>query len=370
MGDLKKENFQILDNGKAQIITGFTIQHRASLQSYANPTQPAAEPDASSPPVSVPERFIVFLFDDMHLSIGDLAQTQKAGVKMLAESLADSDMAAVVSISGRINSGLTRDRTLLQSAIMKLQPLALYQASGEQCPNMDYYHADQIENKHNSAALEAAIDEVFSCSPGLQMRDVAERIAESTATRVLAMSEQDVRISLTTIQEYVRRIPALPGQHTLILVSPGFLILTPETRAEESQIMDFAAQSDVTISALDARGLYTTEIDASERIKGSAQTVQLKSDYRRSSMFTNEAVMAELADGTGGTYFHNSNDLVGGFKRLAAAPEYLYLLEFSIKNVKQNGSYHRLKVEVDRDDLKVRARQGYFAPKPPKQTKR
>jgi VWFA-related protein len=191
-------------------------------------------------------------------------------------------------------------------------------------------------------------------------------MVESAATRTLAMGEQDVHVTLSSLREFVRRMSALPGQHTLVLVSPGFLILTPESRAEESQIMDMAAQSNVTVSALDARGLYTTETDASERSKGSAQTMQLKSEYRRSSMSSNENVMAELADGTGGTYFHNSNDLEGGFKRLAAAPEYLYLLEFSLKGIKQNGSYHRLKVMVDQDGVKLQARHGYFAPKPAK----
>jgi VWFA-related protein len=212
----------------------------------------------------------------------------------------------VVSMSGRINSGLTRDRTQLQEAIMKLQPQSLYRASGQECPDIDYYHADLIQ-KHNSAALEAAIDEMFSCSPGLQMRDIAERLVESAATRTLAMGEQDVHVTLSSLREFVRRMSALPGQHTLVLVSTGFLILTPESRAEESQIMDMTAQSNVTVSALDARGLCTTETDASERSKGSAQTMQLKSEYRRSSMSSNENVMAELADGTGGTYFHNSN---------------------------------------------------------------
>ena len=56
---------------------------------------------------------------------------------------------------------------------MKLQPVALYRAAGQECPNLDYYHADLMENKHNSAAIEAATDETLSCSPGLQMRDVA-----------------------------------------------------------------------------------------------------------------------------------------------------------------------------------------------------
>jgi len=37
--------------------------------------------------------------------------------------------------------------------------------------------------------------------------------------------------------------------------------------------------------------------------------------------------MAELSDGTGGTFFHNSNDLNAGFRSLTEAPETIYLLE-------------------------------------------
>ena len=369
VGNLKKEDFQIFDNDKPQAITGFTIQRRSTARSDRVAASPADAVSVISQPSKVPERFIVFLFDDMHLSVGDLAQTQRAVMGILPQSLTGSDMAAVVSISGRINSGLTSDRTQLQAAIMKLQPVGLYRAAGQECPNLDYYHADLIENKHNSAALEAAINETLSCSPGLQMRDVAERLAESAAMRVLAIGDQDIQVSLATIRDYVRKMAALPGQRQLILVSPGFLILTHEARADESQIIDMAAQANVTVSALDARGLYTTEIDASEMIKGSAQTAQLKSEYRRNSMSLNENVMAELAYGTGGTYFHNSNDLEGGFQRLTKAPEYLYLLEFSVKNVKKNGSYHRLKVTVDQEGLRLQARRGYFAEKPAKKKK-
>ncbi|HYM06601.1 MAG TPA: VWA domain-containing protein [Terriglobales bacterium] len=369
VGNLKKEDFQILDNDKPQAITGFSMQRRSAIQTDPGPVHTAVPAGNNPPPSNVPDRFIVFLFDDMHASVGDLAQTQKAVIKMLGQSWSGSDMATVVSVSGRINSGLTRDRAELEKAIMKLQPVGLYRAAGQECPNLDYYHADLIEDKHNSAALEAAIDETLSCSPGLQMRDVAERLAESAAMRVLAIGDQDIQVSLGTLREFVRRMAALPGQRLLIVVSPGFLVLRPEARALESQIIDMAAQANVTVSALDARGLYTSEIDASEMIKGSAQTAETKSEFRRSSMASSEDVMAELAYGTGGSYFHNSNDLEGGFKRLTTAPEYLYLLDFSIKNVKKNGSYHRLKVTVDRDGLKLQARRGYFAAKPAKQKK-
>jgi VWFA-related protein len=341
------------------------VQKREGIETDARAAPVPVVPGGTPRPTIVPNRFVVFLFDDMHLSIGDLAQAQKASTRMLAASLADTDMAAIVSMSGKINSGLTTDRAQLQAAIMKMQPQNLYRMTGSECPNIDYYHADLIENRHNSAALEAATDEVMRCSPGLDMRDLARRLAETAAMQSLAVGEQDVRVTFASVREIVRKMAALPGQTLLILVSPGFLLM-PETRAEESQLMDLAVQSNVIISALDARGLYTTEIDASEMIKGSAQTAQLKSEYRRNSMSLNENVMAELAHGTGGTYFHNSNDLESGFKQLTAAPEYLYLLEFSIKDVKQNGRYHPLKVKVDQGGLTVQSRRGYFASKPPK----
>jgi hypothetical protein len=55
--------------------------------------------------------------------------------------------------------------------------------------------------------------------------------------------------------------------------------------------------------------------------------------------------------------------LQGGFQALTAVPEYIYLLELSLQGVKQDGSYHTLKVKVDQDGLKLKARLGYFAPK-------
>ena len=42
------------------------------------------------------------------------------------------------------------------------------------------------------------------------------------------------------------------------------------------------------------------------------------------------------------------------------------MLEFSIKDVKQNGRYHRLKVKTDQNGLTLQSRGGYFAPNPPK----
>jgi len=74
--------------------------------------------------------------------------------------------------------------------------------------------------------------------------------------------------------------------------------------------------------------------------------------------------MAVLADGTGGTFFQNNNDLDEGFRRVSTAPEYYYVLGFSPQNLKLDGSFHNLKVTLKTPvKLTVQARRGYYAPK-------
>ena len=372
VGDLKKEDFQVFDEGKPQPISGFMIERRAGAPNdHAGGAESVSQPpNAANPaPQSIlPQRFIVFLFDDLHMTFEDFAHTQKAAVKVLAETLSSSDMAAVVSISGT-NSGLTRDHQTLQDAIMKLKPRGLYKTDGQDCPHITYYQADLMENRHDPNAMVEAVQQVFSCDPGLNRerdQETAERIAESTATRVLTISRQDVQITLSTIREIVSRMGGLPGQSMLVLVSPGFLTIEPELLNTESQIIDLAVRSNVIISALNTHGLFTTSLTASDHPAGS---VQYQGEMRRSSMSSEENPMAELADGTGGAFFHNNNDLDAGFKRLAEAPEVMYLLEFSLDNVKPDGRYHHLKVKVDREHLQLQVRQGYFAPKPEKNKK-
>jgi VWFA-related protein len=74
-------------------------------------------------------------------------------------------------------------------------------------------------------------------------------------------------------------------------------------------------------------------------------------------------VLAELAYGTGGTLFENNNDLAEGFRQVAGAPEYLYLIGFTPEKLKLDGSIHALKVELkNQPGLKVAsARRGYCA---------
>jgi VWFA-related protein len=368
VGNLKKEDFLIFDKNKPQVISGFSIQKRAGLANDRPSDEPApansgstqSSPGSPQSPAKTPERFIVFLFDDLHLDNGDLAQIQKVATKMIAGALNDSDLAAVVSTSGA-NSGLTHDRAKLQDSIMKLRVQILYRNNEHGCPRVDYYQAVRIVDFHDFRALDDATEAAQACCEC--SKDLAERYAQEAAQRAARLGDLDVSMTLGPIRELIRVMSSLPGQRTLILISPGFLTANALAIAQASEILDFAARSNVTVSALDARGLYTGMGDAGDDRTNSARSEQNKTKYHSESMLLNEAVMAELADGTGGTYFHNSNDLEAGFRALTEAPEYVYLLEISLQNVKHDGDYHPLKVKLDQEGLKLQARRGYFAPK-------
>jgi len=146
-----------------------------------------------------------------------------------------------------------------------------------------------------------------------------------------------------------------PGQRTVMFVSPGFSIQDAVVRQELTDILERAIKANVIVSTLQSRGLYTDPAyDAAPHGRGATLA----------SAIADEDVLAALASGTGGTFFQNSNDLDEGFRRLADAPEYVYLLGFSPQNLKQDGSYHSLRVTLkNAGGVTIQARRGYYAPR-------
>ncbi len=285
---------------------------------------------------------------------------------MLNETLSAGDSASVLSILGADDSGVTNDRARLAQTIDGLRPQrSPYQRDPHACPNIDYFHGYLIEVQHDERVFEAAVDDTCECAkldPRMQ-RAMAEKLTHEAAQRAVALGEQDTRFSYIYIREVVRKMVNLPGQRTLVLISPGFFAETNEALVLQNQVIEAAARANVTISTLDARGLYTIAPKAEEEFNGPAKDTTERIRTHVETSTSNDAVMAGLADATGGTFVHNTNDLESGLRRLSAAPEYVYLLEFSLANSKPDGQYHPLKVKVDREHIDVQSRRGYFSPR-------
>lgn len=363
VGNLTKDDFQVFDDGKPQTITGFMMIRRATATSANSPNPGASATEAAPTGATSTQRFVVLLFDDLNLSIADLPRVQQAAIQALDSSLAASDTAAVLATSGS-NSGLIRDRAKLKKAIMNLKTTPIYRHDEHECPSMSYYQGDKIVNQNDVVALQAAMADFVACSQNLAAAAAAEGIVRGAAQRAVALGEQNYRSNLEFLRLVLSKMGPLPGQHVIILVSPGFLTPDAESMSLKSEVLDIAARANVVINALDARGLYTINRDASLPAGLDPRTASVEDQYRQFSMLADENVMAELADGTGGTFFHNNNDLEAGLSSLLFGPEYLYLLAYSTANMKPNGAFHNLKVKVSQPGLTIQARRGYVVPKP------
>jgi VWFA-related protein len=368
VGNLRQEDFQVFDNRKPQVISQFSVEQpgtRAAPEMKSTEEASGSDQVGIKNPPPTPELFTAYLFDDVHLKFGDLSLAREAAARRLA-ALNPSDRVAIFSTSGKTALDFTDDREKLNNTLLALRsrPMAADQSSP--CPDVSYYTGDLIENKHDQQALQAVTLDALHCAfdDNQQMMQAAQNMAEAAARQSIAEGESESRLALGVLKDVVRRISLVPGQRNIVLVSPGFQ--TPQLEYEYNDIIERALHSETIISALDARGLYVPGPagDISKQLSGNVLVAGQETLYDIDRASTDADVLAVLADGTGGTFFHNNNDLNEGLKRIAAAPEYSYVLGFSPQNLKLDGSFHALKVTL-RSPLKLslQARRGYFAPK-------
>jgi VWFA-related protein len=368
--NLKKEDFQLVDNRKLQTISSFSVETlaarndtlRASVaaEGASSNVDPAAEKAAA-----LPQRFVSMVFDDVHMSMQDALFVRNSAGKFFS-ALAASDRVAINSTSGQLKQEFTDDRGLLEKALLGILPRPTGGISAQQCPDISYYEADMIANKNDPQALQIATDDAVQCAfNGDQtMKSVAQSMAQSMAYAEVSRGDADTEYAFRHLEDYIRRLTAMPGQRVLILVSPGFIQST--LHSEASDLVDRATRANVVINTIDARGLYTPDLfgDIANPSTVNPRTEGYKASFRTAAQLAQEDVLAQLADGTGGTFFHNRNDLDEGMREAGAAPALSYLLGFSPQNLKLDGSYHTLKVTLtNKQKFGLQARHGYYAPR-------
>ncbi len=368
IGNLHKEDFQLFDNRKPQIITQFSAEQPGAEVTAMREAHPenSAEKQSATPPPSIPERYVAYVFDDVHLEFGDLAQVRKAAERHIA-TLRPTDRAAIFSTSGQTVLDFTDDRTKLHDALLHLQPAPISRGGPTNpgdCFRVTYYMADLIENQHDPQAIQVVTQDALQCDFNGDPRFLAPaaQMAHATARQVLDEGSHETHVTFTVLNDLIRRMSTLPGQRSMVLISPGFL--SPQLEFEYGQIIDRAVRAQVTIGALDARGLYVPGSDISSPAAPSQASQVMRQQYDIQEAAADSDILAILADGTGGVFFQNSNDYDEGFRRTASTPEYSYVLGFSPQNLKLDGGFHGIKVSLNTPGkFEIQARRGYFAPK-------
>jgi VWFA-related protein len=360
VGDLTKDDFQIFDNGKAQAITRFSLEKSGVAEDRVpiSATPGKSEAASAAPTNVIPDRFVGYVFDDLHFNIQDLMNAKIAALKHFDAENVPGTRAAVFTTSGIDQEDFTSDRERLKAALNRLSPRSKAPSPQTDCPYITYYAANLIDQMNDSQALQAAAKSAMDCpAPPRSMQD-ALNLARRKAFQAASIGETETRITLSSLRNMVRRMGAAPGQRTLVMVSPGFIF--PSHEQDVSQLIDLAVRTNVVINAIDGRGLYVdARYDATRSSVNNAMSA-----YESSQATESGQTLSLVAEGTGGTAFLNNNDLLEGFRRTSSPPEFTYVLGFSPDNLKIDGKFHTLKVKLKNvSGLTVQARKGYFAPR-------
>jgi VWFA-related protein len=368
--NLKKTDFQLLDNRKQQTISTFNVEtpeSHAIVSTAAASGEPAAPGEASAPiAAALPQRFVAVVFDDTDMLAQDAVSVRDAASRLF-DSLAPSDRVGMYTTSGQLTQEFTADHASLKTALLGIVPRPLTANGGfHDCPDISYYQADQIVNFREPQALSVATEDTVQCafSGNESQQSAAQSLAEAQAQRVASIGDSQTDFVYRHLEDTMRRLSAMPGQRIMVLVSPGFIV-TQNTR-EGGDLVDRANKANIVINTIDARGLYTSDVmgDISDPQVDSPRTLGYKASYRIAAQFAQSDILGQLADGTGGTFFHNRNDIDQGLRRAVAAPALCYILGFSPQNLKVDGRYHSLKVSLtSKQKYALQARHGYYAPR-------
>src|SRR6266571_3644909 len=104
--DLKKEDFQVLEDGKSQVVTTFTLVdipvERADRPLFA---ESPIEPDVKTNEKPFDGRVYVMVIDDLHTRFGRSARVKAAAKQFIERRLGANDLMAVVHTAGGSDTG-------------------------------------------------------------------------------------------------------------------------------------------------------------------------------------------------------------------------------------------------------------------------
>jgi len=364
---LKREDFEVYDQGRQQKISSFTAE-LAHPPIAPPPVVAEAAAAPPPPPPTVPPRYLGMYFDDVNISSGQLVYVRKAAEAYVNKNMEDTDRAAVFTSSETVTQQFTSNKQQILGALGKL----LSHKHGDSvpgCPVITPYQAYEIGlffNEHNDAT-DLAISEAMACHTCTDAPDCM-RFVETRAATVRSINENFAQDSLGVLGDIIRYMGRMPGKRTLIMASGGFFSLGEKVQHAQDKMIDAAIHNGIIINTLDAKGL-TAGFDPSDMAGANGEQLQARemgNGYAGMlALEENEVAndpIAAIAYGTGGKFFHNNNDMIGGLRQLAEAPEASYVLGFSPEEIKDNGVFHNLKVKVPgQANVSIAARPGYFA---------
>jgi VWFA-related protein len=340
--DLKKGDFTLFEDGKKQEISTFDFENvdelttagaaEATVSGVAGGTVLRSGKQAAPTLDARDRRMILLFFDFSAMEPEQIERSVEAAKKFVSTKMQPADLMALVSLATnmRVDLDFTDDKAKLLAALTA-------------------YNSGQGQGFENGNA------------------GSAEGAAETSG----AFSANDTDFNtfsadrkLLALQSLMQALGKLPQKKSLIYFSNGITQTGADNQSALRAATAAAVKANVSIYSMDIRGLQAFPPG------GEAQSASLhgQSAYSGAAVLNDlngnaasQETLATLSSDTGGKAFFDSNDFGAVFSQVQKDSSAYYVLGFTSNNPLKDGRFRRLKVQVNRADLKLDFRSGYYA---------
>ena len=340
--DLKKGDFTLLEDGKKQEISSFDFENvdelatagaaEATVSGVAGGTLLRSGKQAAPSLDARDRRLILLFFDFSAMEPEQIERSVDAAKKFVGTKMQPADLIALVSLATnmRVDLDFTDDKTKLLAALTA-------------------YNSGQGQGFENGSTGSA---EGAAETSGAFSADDTDFNTFSADRKLLAL------------QSLMQALGKLPQKKNLIYFSNGISQSGVDNQSALRATTAAAVKANVSIYSLDIRGLQAFPPG------GEAQSASLhgQSAYSGAAVLNDlngnaasQDTLATLSSDTGGKAFFDSNDFGGVFSQVQKDSSAYYVLGFTSNNPLKDGKFRRLKLQVNRSDLKLDFRAGYYA---------
>ncbi len=375
---LTADDFEILDEGQAQVISGFRTVDLETLE-----PGPARAADRFDVIPSAARRHFLFLFDLTFSNPTAILKARQAAQEFVTGSMHESDLAAVaihsVESGPRLIVTFTPDRAQLARAIDTLgAPGLLDNVARDPLrfvidnPNPDSGLVQNGDQGGQSPLGELEGISTYLGVIGNQMARI-ERSYELSRVASWSGSMSGVAKILGTIEGRKHVIYFTEGFDGRLLLGRQPDTTDPEAEADYQNVQRgqyHLVDTDQTFGNTLLQKQVNGMLEEFRRADCVLQVVDISGlradlpaeDRRRR---VNDDALFYIANETGGQLHEDANDFVQQLERVLATSNLTYLLSFHPDELGEAGSHHRIKVKLkDRKGVRISHRTGYYAPRP------
>ena len=337
---LTQKDFTITENGKSQQIVSFdfeSVDEAAALNEATISGKTGNSIVLGKSPIVTGDalrdhRLVVLFFDITSMQPEDIERAQDAARNYINKQMQAADVVAVASL----DSSLSLDQDFTQNKQLLLNAI-------------NSYSGDQTQGY----------------APGAT--STTNQVEDTTAYTADESEYNDINTDreLYAIASIAKSLNYINQKKSLLYFSGGISRDGIENQASLRSAINSAVRSNMSIYNVDARGLQAISP------LGDASTGSLRgtSGYNGAALqnnldanFNSQEVMANLSSDTGGKAFFDSNDFAPAFQRMQQDTSAYYVIGFRSTDTRRDGAYRRLSIKINRPDVKLEYRPGYYAP--------